>query len=242
MEAPRRDRALVRRPARNGTSPHMVPCAARPNASSGRAPSVCAHAAPEAGGGDWRSRMRGTISRFARNEDNKSVRSIHAGSRRMFSSRDMLKMSIYWSGGRHADPRSLRSRHPRSPLPAADRRLRRRAPLRHASAAAARMERAGRARDRASLRARQGRHSAGRVAVLRALRQGDQRAQARAQRRHPGAQLPDARKSTTASPISSAIRSSSRARPPRSMPTSSCNAASTSWPRPRRSSIPTRPC
>ena len=35
-------------------------------------------------------------------------------------------------------------------------------------------------------------HSAGRVAVLRALRQGDQRAQAGAQRRHPGAQLPDA--------------------------------------------------
>ena len=33
---------------------------------------------------------------------------------------------------------------------------------------------------------------AGRMAVLRALRQGDQRAQEGAQRRHPGAQLPDA--------------------------------------------------
>ena len=36
------------------------------------------------------------------------------------------------------------------------------------------------------------RRAGGRVAVLRALREGDQRAQARAQRRDPGAQLPDA--------------------------------------------------
>ena len=50
------------------------------------------------------------------------------------------------------------------------------------------------------------------------------------------------RKSTTASPISSATRSSSRARRPRSMPRSSSNAACISWPRPRRSSTPTRPC
>ena len=50
------------------------------------------------------------------------------------------------------------------------------------------------------------------------------------------------RKSTTASPISSGTRSSSRARRPRSMPRSSSNAACISWPRRRRSSTPTRPC
>ena len=80
----------------------------------------------------------------------------------------------------------------RSPLPP-DRSRRHRPPLRRRRAAAARMDRASRARDRASLRAGQDRDSADRVAVLRALREGDQRAQARAQGRHPGAQLPDAR-------------------------------------------------
>ena len=68
----------------------------------------------------------------------------------------------------------------------------RRAQVRRAADALARMERAGRARDRAPLRARQDRHPAGRVAVLRALREGDQRAEEGARRRHPGAQLPDA--------------------------------------------------
>ena len=67
-----------------------------------------------------------------------------------------------------------------------------RAQVRRAADAHARMERRGRARDRASLRAHQDRHPGGRMAVLRALREGDQRAEARAQRRHPGAQLPDA--------------------------------------------------
>ena len=67
-----------------------------------------------------------------------------------------------------------------------------RAPVRRAADAVARMERAGRPRDRASLRAREGRDPAGRVAVLRALCEGDQCAQEGAQRRHPGAQLPDA--------------------------------------------------
>ena len=80
----------------------------------------------------------------------------------------------------------------------------------------------------------EGRHSVGRVAVLRALRQGDQRAQARAQRRHPRRTTTRRRKSTIASPISSATCCSSRARPRRSTPMSSCNAACTSWPRPRR--------
>jgi hypothetical protein len=59
--------------------------------------------------------------------------------------------------------------------------------------AADRMEQPGRARDRAPLPTGQGGRSADRVAVLRALRASDQRAQAGAQRRRPGAQLPDPR-------------------------------------------------
>ncbi len=61
-----------------------------------------------------------------------------------------------------------------------------------AAGAAAAVDARGRARDRPPLRARQGGDPAGRVAVLRADRSGHQRAQEGAQRRHPGAQLPDA--------------------------------------------------
>src|SRR5262249_51963161 len=88
----------------------------------------------------------------------------------------------------HADPRNPRTRS-RSVAS----RLRRHggAPISANPKAAARMERDGRTRDGASLRAHQGGDPAGRVAVLRALRQGDQRAQGGARRRDPGAQLPD---------------------------------------------------
>ena len=70
--------------------------------------------------------------------------------------------------------------------------VRGRPPLRRAADAFARMERPGRARDRAALCADRESCAAGRVAVLRPLRKGDQRAQAGAQCRHPRAQLPDA--------------------------------------------------
>ena len=58
--------------------------------------------------------------------------------------------------------------------------------------AVAGMERRGRARHRASLRAHQECRALGRMAVLRALCPRHQRGEEGAQRRHPGAQLPDA--------------------------------------------------
>ena len=69
---------------------------------------------------------------------------------------------------------------------------RRAAPVRRPPHAVAGVERRGRARHRASLRTHQNRRAVGRVAVLRAIRARDQRHQERAQRRDPGAQLPDA--------------------------------------------------
>ena len=165
-------------------------------------------------------------------------------SRRMFLSPLMLYMSIFRrSGGFDADPASVRTICQPSVGTARDHGgFRRGAPRRRSDDALARMEQPGGARDRAPLRPGEDRHSRGRMAVLRALRQGDQRAQTGTQRGHPGAQLPDAGDSTIASPISSAIYSNSRARRPRSTPTSSSSAACISWPRHRRSSIRTRPC
>ena len=64
--------------------------------------------------------------------------------------------------------------------------------LRRPADAVDRLDARGRAGDRASLREGQGRHPGRRVAVLRALREGDQRAEGPARRGHPGAQLPDA--------------------------------------------------
>ena len=74
----------------------------------------------------------------------------------------------------------------------------------------------GRARHRASLRAGQERDPAGRVAVHRALCQGDQRAEARRATPSSWRTITRRRKSSIASPTSSAIRCSSRSRPPRS--------------------------
>ena len=58
--------------------------------------------------------------------------------------------------------------------------------------AGSQLDPAGRARHGAHLRQGEERHPAGGMAVLRAVREGDQCAQEGAQRRHPGSQLPDA--------------------------------------------------
>ena len=79
-----------------------------------------------------------------------------------------------------------------------------------AADAVARVDARGRARDRASLRARQERHPAGRVAVLRALREGDQRAEDSSATPSSWRTTTRRRKSSIASPISSATRCSSR--------------------------------
>ena len=111
-----------------------------------------------------------------------------------FSPLIILNMSIIGAlGGCHADPASLRSvRRACASASTHCGRLRRGPSLRRAAGAFARMECPGRARDCSALRPGKEGDSAGRMAVLRALRQGDQRAQAGAQRGHPGAQLPDA--------------------------------------------------
>ena len=89
-------------------------------------------------------------------------------------------------------------------------------------------------RDRAALRARREGGAVGRVAVLRALCEGDQCAQEGAQRRHPGAQLPDAGNLQLRRRFRRRSACSLRAKRPRSTPTSSCSAACTSWPRPSK--------
>ena len=112
----------------------------------------------------------------------------------MFLSPYMLILSIYGPGGCRCRSCKPLARPPDAaplPPPAAGA-FRRGAPLRRAADALARMERAGRARDRAALCAHREGRALGRVAVLRALCEGDQCAQEGAQRRHPGAQLPDA--------------------------------------------------
>ena len=179
---------------------------------------------------------------FARSEDN-ICRAAGAGSAGGFRPSIMLNASIIARlGGCHADPASLRPVHRASACRCARRGRRSRGPpLRRPADADAGMECPGRARDRSSLRPGAGRHPRGRMAVLRALRQGDQRAQARAQRGHPGAQLPDAGNLQLRRRFRRGL-APARARRPRSMPRSSSNAACISWPRRRKSSTPTRPC
>ena len=105
----------------------------------------------------------------------------------------MLILSIYVGRWQCRSCKPLaRPRDARRLPPHRSRPVRRGAPLWRAADAFARMERAGRARDRAALRAHREGGAVGRVAVLRALCEGDQCAQEGAQRRHPGAQLPDA--------------------------------------------------
>ena len=92
----------------------------------------------------------------------------------------------------------------------------------------------GRARHRASLRAHQDGDPAGRVAVLRALREGDQRAEGAARRRHPGAQLPDAGDLPLRRRLRRQLAAARASRPPRRRPPSSSSAACTSWRRPSK--------
>ena len=89
------------------------------------------------------------------------------------------------SAARHAAPLSAASGHAAFSQAA----LRKFGTL---AAAVAGMERRGRARHRASLRAHQECRAVGRMAVLRALCARHQRGEETAQRRDPGAQLPDA--------------------------------------------------
>src|SRR5262245_21845363 len=98
---------------------------------------------------------------------------------RMFSSPDILILSIL-NGGSDATRPNLGARgNPAAPAAFRARRRRQRiAPIWRAANALPAMERRGRARNRAALRPREERRAAERVAVLCALCESDQRAQA----------------------------------------------------------------